>query len=94
MQGESLDMDLRVATEISLRDSQKGRLHYTLLLPIHSAFLWERGICLQISQKRLHEMFTPLGLEERNNVFTNFSFLFLKHCECTRNLVGTWESWH
>ena len=59
-------MELRGATEVSLRDSQKGRLHCILLLPFHTAFLWVRGAGLQIFQKRLHHTFTPLDLEERH----------------------------
>lgn len=59
-------MELRGATEISLRDSQKGRLHCILLLPFHTAFLWVRGTGLQISQKRLRDTCTPLDLEERH----------------------------
>jgi len=66
LQGESSGMELRGATEISLRDSQKGRLLYILLLPFHTGFLWVRGTGLQISQRRLHDAFSPLFLEKKH----------------------------
>lgn len=50
---------------MSLRDSQKGRIHCILSLPFHIAFLWVRGTGLQIFQKRLHDAFVLLHLDDR-----------------------------